>query len=115
MGTGNFSFTCVGWHCRAIYIELYYIFASVWAHKIYTIYSILFIVFISLIIVTVFVTANTYIFGADPSFVFIFFYCICYYRARSDMSGFMQTSFSFGYMTCICCGFFLMLGAVGFY
>ncbi|CAD5168631.1 unnamed protein product [Musa acuminata subsp. malaccensis] len=22
MGTGNFSFTCVGWHCRAIYVEL---------------------------------------------------------------------------------------------
>jgi len=25
----------------AIYIELYYIFASVWGHKVYTIYSIL--------------------------------------------------------------------------
>ncbi|KAJ8460353.1 hypothetical protein OPV22_033279 [Ensete ventricosum] len=47
--------------------------------------------------------------------VFIFFYCIYYYRARSDMSGFMQTSFFFGYMTCICYGFFLMLGAVGFH
>ena len=32
----------------AIYIELYYIFASVWGHKVYTIYSILFIVFIIL-------------------------------------------------------------------
>ena len=36
----------------AIYIELYYIFASVWGHRIYTIYSILFIVFIILLIVT---------------------------------------------------------------
>jgi hypothetical protein len=45
----------------AIYIELYYIFASIWGHKIYTIYSILFIVFIILIIVTAFVTvALTY-------------------------------------------------------
>jgi hypothetical protein len=45
----------------AIYIELYYIFASVWGHKIYTIYSILFIVFIILIIVTAFITvALTY-------------------------------------------------------
>ncbi|KAH0921513.1 hypothetical protein HID58_021531 [Brassica napus] len=35
----------------AIYIELYYIFASVWGHRIYTIYSLLFIVFIILIIV----------------------------------------------------------------
>ena len=45
----------------AIYIELYYIFASVWGHKVYTIYSILFIVFIILLIVTAFITiALTY-------------------------------------------------------
>jgi transmembrane 9 superfamily protein 1 len=46
--------------------------------------------------------------------VFIFGYCFYYYYARSDMSGFMQTSFFFGYMACICYGFFLMLGSVGF-
>ncbi len=37
-----------------------------------------------------------------------------YYYACSDMSGFMQTSYFFGYMACICYGFFLMLGTVGF-
>jgi hypothetical protein len=48
-------------HFSAIYIELYYIFASLWGHKIYTIYNILFIVFIILIIVTTFITiALTY-------------------------------------------------------
>ncbi|CAL9758931.1 unnamed protein product [Musa acuminata subsp. burmannicoides] len=113
----------------AIYVELYYIFASVWGHKIYTIYSILFIVFIILIIVTAFITvALTYfqlaaedhgwwwrsVLCGGSTGVFIFFYCIYYYHARSDMSGFMQTSFFFGYMTCICYGFFLMLGTVGF-
>ncbi|XP_020273471.1 transmembrane 9 superfamily member 2-like [Asparagus officinalis] len=113
----------------AIYIELYYIFASVWGHKIYTIYSILFIVFIILIIVTAFITvALTYfqlavedhewwwrsVLCGGSTGIFIFFYCLYYYHARSDMSGFMQTSFFFGYMTCICYGFFLMLGTVGF-
>lgn len=45
----------------AIYIELYYIFASVWGHKVYTIYSILFIVFIILVVVTAFIcVALTY-------------------------------------------------------
>jgi Endomembrane protein 70 len=45
----------------AIYIELYYIFASIWGHKLYTIYSILFIVFVILVIVTAFITvALTY-------------------------------------------------------
>lgn len=113
----------------AIYIELYYIFASLWGHKIYTIYSILFIVFIILIIVTAFITiALTYfqlavedhqwwwrsVLCGGSTGVFIFGYCVYYYFARSDMTGFMQTSFFFGYMTCICYGFFLMLGTVGF-
>lgn len=45
----------------AIYVELYYIFASVWGHKVYIIWSILFIVYIILIIVTAFITvALTY-------------------------------------------------------
>ncbi|GLJ23309.1 hypothetical protein SUGI_0440950 [Cryptomeria japonica] len=113
----------------AIYIELYYIFASLWGHKIYTIYSILFIVFIILIIVTAFITiALTYfqlavedhqwwwrsVLCGGSTGVFIFGYCFYYYFARSDMTGFMQTSFFFGYMACICYGFFLMLGTVGF-
>lgn len=113
----------------AIYIELYYIFASVWGHKVYTIYSILFIVFIILIIVTAFITiALTYfqlaaedhewwwrsVLCGGSTGVFIFGYCFYYYFARSDMTGFMQTSFFFGYMACICFGFFLMLGTVGF-
>ncbi|CAL9747613.1 unnamed protein product [Musa acuminata subsp. burmannicoides] len=45
----------------AIYVELYYIFARVWGHNIYTIYSMLFIVFIIPIIGTAFITvALTY-------------------------------------------------------
>ncbi|XP_075492942.1 transmembrane 9 superfamily member 3-like [Primulina tabacum] len=113
----------------AIYIELYYIFASVWGHRIYTIYSILFIVFIILLIVTAFITvALTYFqlaaedhkwwwrsFACGGSTgLFIYGYCLYYYNARSEMSGFMQTSFFFGYMACVCYAFFLMLGTVGF-
>ncbi|EPS73142.1 hypothetical protein M569_01612 [Genlisea aurea] len=113
----------------AIYIELYYIFASVWGHKIYTIYSILFVVFIILLIVTAFITValtyfqlaaedhgwwwRSFLCGGSTG-LFIYGYCIYYYYARSDMSGFMQTSFFFGYMASVCYGFFLMLGGVGF-
>ncbi|GAV58450.1 EMP70 domain-containing protein [Cephalotus follicularis] len=113
----------------AIYIELYYIFASVWGHRIYTIYSILFIVFIILLIVTAFITvaltyfqlaaedhewwSRSFLCGGSTG-LFIYAYCLYYYYARSDMSGFMQTSFFFGYMACICYGFFLMLGTIGF-
>jgi hypothetical protein len=112
----------------AIYIELYYIFASVWGHKVYTIYSILFLVFIILIIVTAFITiALTYFQLAveDHSWwwrsfmcggstgLFVYGYSVYYFAARSDMSGFMQSSFFFGYMAIVCYGFFLMLGTVG--
>lgn len=113
----------------AIYIELYYIFASVWGHKVYTIYSILCIVFIILVIVTAFITIaltyfqlavedhrwwwRSFLCGGSTG-LFIFAYCFYYYFARSDMSGFMQTSFFFCYMGIICYAFFLMLGAVGY-
>ncbi|KAG5608002.1 hypothetical protein H5410_029494 [Solanum commersonii] len=104
--------------CSAIYIELYYIFAS------YLVYS-----FIILLIVTAFITValtyfqlaaedhewwwRAFLCGGSTG-LFIYGYCLYYYYARSDMTGFMQTSFFFGYMACICYGFFLMLGSVGF-
>jgi hypothetical protein len=45
--------------------------------------------------------------------VFVYGYCLYYYLGRSDMSGFMQTSFFFGYMLMVCFAFFLMLGTIG--
>ncbi|KAG5561093.1 hypothetical protein RHGRI_004195 [Rhododendron griersonianum] len=114
-----------------IYVETYYLLASIWGwgHRIYTIYGILLIVFIILIIITVFVTvALTYFqlaaedhewwwrsfFCGGSTGLFIYGYCLYYYYRRSDMSGFLQTSFFFGYMGCICYGIFLMLGTIGF-
>lgn len=68
-----------------------------------------------------FIVVIVYMFDLNRAFLcggstglFIYGYCLYYYYARSDMSGFMQTSFFFGYMACICYGFFLMLGTVGF-
>ncbi|KAG1653817.1 hypothetical protein FOA52_001020 [Chlamydomonas sp. UWO 241] len=112
----------------AIYIELYYIFASIWGHKVYTIYSILFIVFIILVIVTAFITIaltyfqlavedhrwwwRSFLCGGSTG-LFVYGYCFYYYFIRSDMSGLMQTSFFFGYNAVVCYAFFLMLGSVG--
>lgn len=113
----------------AIYIELYYIFASVWGYKMYTVYSILCIVFLLLVVVTAFVTValtyfqlaiedhrwwwQAFLNGGSTS-VFVYAYCFYFYKARSDMGGLMQTSFFFGYMAVVCWAFFLMLGAIGF-
>jgi MFS family permease len=112
----------------AIYIELYYIFASIWSLKVYTIYSIIFIVFCILIIVTAFITIaltyfqlaaedhrwwwRSFLCGGSTG-LFVYAYAIYYFVARSDMSGLMQTAFYFGYNAMVCLAFFLMLGYVG--
>eukprot|EP01043_Picozoa_sp_COSAG02_P009856 COSAG02_NODE_339_length_24201_cov_45.538462_17_plen_517_part_00 len=112
----------------AIYIELYYIFASVWGHKSYTVYSILLIVFILLLIVTSFVNiALTYftlaaedhhwwwraVLNGGSTGVYIYAYCFYYWLFKAEMEGFLQASFFFGYMAVVCYAFFIMLGGVG--
>jgi hypothetical protein len=85
----------------AIYIELYYIFASIWGHKVYTIYSILFIVFLILIVVTAFITValtyfqlavedhrwwwRSFMCGGSTAF-FVLGYCFFYYHYRCAVS-----------------------------
>ena len=113
----------------AISIELHYIFASVWGHKVYTLYGILFLAFGLLTLVTAFITiALTYfqLAAEDHTWwwrsflsggmvgVFIYCYCFFYYFNHSGMTGFLQTSFYFGYMANVSFAFFLMMGAVGF-
>jgi hypothetical protein len=114
----------------AIYIELYYIYTSVWGHNSYTLYGILFLVFLILIVVTACITiALTYFQlsmedyrwwwrsfasgGSTAIFIYVhsFFYCVY----RSKMHGFLQLSFYFGYMALVCWFFFIMLGTVGFF
>lgn len=114
----------------AIYIELHYIFASVWGYKLYTLYGVLFLVFLILLVVTSFITiALTYfqlavedhrwwwrsMFSGGASGVFVYIYCFFYYFHRSEMYGFMQASFFFGYMAFTCYAFTVMMGTVGFY
>lgn len=113
----------------AIYIELHYIFASMWGHHIYTLFGILFLAFVLLIIVTSFITVallyfqlaredhrwwwTTYINGGMTG-LFIYAYSFYFYFQRSDMSGLLQASFFFGYMLIVSYGFFLMLGSAAF-
>eukprot|EP00753_Platysulcus_tardus_P015130 PLAT482.1.p2 GENE.PLAT482.1~~PLAT482.1.p2 ORF type:complete len:483 (-),score=252.62 PLAT482.1:48-1496(-) len=114
----------------AIYIELHYIFAAVWGHKIYTLFGILLLAFIMLMLVTSFITiALSYfqlaledhkwwwrsVLCGGSTGIFVYLYCFFYYFQRSEMFGFMQTSFFFGYMLCMSYGFFILLGTVGFF
>lgn len=114
----------------AIYIEIFYIFTSIWGQGgMYTLFGILMLSFILLTLVSSFITVSlVYIllvgedyrwwwmsifFGGSTGF-FVFLYSFFFYYTRSEMSGFMQMVFYFGYMGIVSYGFFLMLGSIGF-
>lgn len=114
----------------AIYIELHYIFASVWGHKLYTLYGVLAIATAMLLLVTSFITiALTYFQLAiedhrwwwrsfccgGSTGLFVLGYSAFYYFGRSAMSGCMQAAFFFGYMALMSYAAFAMLGVVGFF
>jgi hypothetical protein len=100
----------------AIYIELYYIFASIWGHKVYTIYSILFIVFLILIVVTAFITIaltyfqlavedhrwwwRSFMCGGSTAF-FVLGYCFFYYHYRCVLVADVRSKACFLAM-CVC-------------
>jgi transmembrane 9 superfamily protein 1 len=113
----------------AIYIELHYIFASIWGPQIYTLIGIRFLAVVLLVIVTSFVTiALLYFqlaredhrwwwavfFNGGAIGMFIFGYSFFYYFHRSAMNGLLQLSFYFGYTAIASFAFFIMLGFVGF-
>eukprot|EP01114_Cavostelium_apophysatum_P016526 TRINITY_DN471_c0_g1_i1.p1 TRINITY_DN471_c0_g1~~TRINITY_DN471_c0_g1_i1.p1 ORF type:complete len:601 (+),score=153.15 TRINITY_DN471_c0_g1_i1:208-2010(+) len=113
----------------AIYIELFYLYSSVWGHTTYQLFRILFLVAVILLIVTACITValtyfqlsmedhrwwwSSFLSGGSTG-LFIYAYSIFYYIYRSRMSGVLQASFYFGWMAVICYFFFVMLGTVGF-
>jgi len=114
----------------AIYIELFYIFNSVWGRASYQLFGILCLVFVILLIVTACITIaltyfqlsmedyrwwwHSFLCGGSTG-IFIYAYAVFYYVYRSNMSGFLQAAYYFGYMAVICYFFFIMLGTVGWY
>jgi hypothetical protein len=52
--------------------------------------------------------------GGASSF-FIYFYSFFFFQYESQMSGFLQAAFYFGYMFIACFALFLMMGSIGFY
>jgi transmembrane 9 superfamily protein 1 len=114
----------------AISVELYYIFATVWGRDHYTLYGILFVVFLLLIVVTMCISvALTYfqlssedhrwwwrsVFSAGSSGLFVLAYSIFYFRVRSNMDGTLQTIQFFTATVLACYVFFLVLGTIGFF
>jgi hypothetical protein len=113
----------------AIYIELHYIFNSVWGPRIYSLYGILLLAFGMLLLVAMTVTVLfTYFhlnaedhrwwwrsFGSGGA-VAIFFYAYCFYFwLQTGMNSFLQCAFFFLYSALIGYGLALILGAASWY
>merc|ERR1712217_1012919 len=113
----------------SIYIELHYIFNSVWGPRIYTLYGILLLAFGMLLLVAGTVTILfTYFhlnaedhrwwwrsFGSGFAVAaFFYMYCI-YFFLQTGMTGFLQCAFFFLYSLLVAHALALMLGSVSFY
>jgi len=111
-----------------IYIELHYLFGSIWGHNPYHLYGILGIVFLLLLMVTSCVTiAFTYFQLSAENYLwwwrsfatgsatagYIFLYALYFYFVRSNMYGKFQLAFYFGRVLLLVYYFGIMLGAIG--
>ncbi|KAE9616747.1 hypothetical protein Lal_00034318 [Lupinus albus] len=112
----------------AIVLQLHQVYASMWGYKIYTLPSILFVTFVTAVLIIALVNIGlTYIqlsvedhewwwrsvLCGGSTAIFMFGYCI-YFYVRSNMNGFLQLLFFLGYNACICYAFFLIFGAISF-
>ncbi|KAJ3425627.1 transmembrane 9 superfamily member [Anaeramoeba flamelloides] len=112
-----------------IHLEVYYIYSSVWGNQIFELYFVLFLAFILMITIVVTTTLaliyyqlclenykwwwNSFFIGGSVSIQF-FFYSIYYWNYQSEMSGFLQLSYFFGYSLIAAYIIFIMFGTIGF-
>ncbi|CAL2042117.1 unnamed protein product [Caenorhabditis brenneri] len=113
----------------SIFIEMYFIFTSFWAYKIYYVYGFMLLVTIILSIVTVCVTIvfsyfllnaedyrwrwTSFACGASTAF-YVYMYSMYYFFFKTKMYGLFQTVFYFGYMGIFAAALGLMTGTIGY-
>lgn len=112
----------------SIFIELYYVLTSLWNYKFYHVYGFLLGVYgiltivvgmTSIIVVYFCLNAENYrwqwtAFGSGASTAgYVFLYGIYYFLFKTQMHGFLQTSFYFGYMALIAINLGLLCGTLG--
>ncbi|KAI5655885.1 hypothetical protein M9H77_24678 [Catharanthus roseus] len=113
----------------SIFVEIYFVFTCLWNYKIYYLYGVLLLVFIILIIVTIFATIlgtymllnaenhhwqwTSFLAGASIA-IYIFLYSIYYYHVKTRISSFIQASIYFGSTLMLSLGLGILCGAVGY-
>ncbi|XP_057314270.1 transmembrane 9 superfamily member 3-like [Hydractinia symbiolongicarpus] len=113
----------------SIFIEMYFIFTSFWAYKIYYVYGFMLLVFAILTIVTVCVTivcsyfllnAEDYrwqwtsFLSAASTALYVYIYSFYYFFFKTKMYGLFQTVFYFGYMALFSLALGIICGTFGY-
>ncbi|XP_064618041.1 transmembrane 9 superfamily member 3-like [Liolophura sinensis] len=113
----------------SIFIEMYFIFTSFWAYKIYYVYGFMLLVFVILAIVTICVTivCTYFLLNAEDyrwqwtSFLaaastagYVYMYSFYYFFFKTKMYGLFQTTFYFGYMALFSIALGYMCGTFGY-
>lgn len=112
----------------SIFIETYFVFTSFWNYKFYYVYGFMFAVFVILGIVVSCVTVvatyfllnsedhrwqwQSFAAGASPA-LYVLLYAVYYFLFRTEMSGFLQTVFYFGYTALGCAALGITTGTIG--
>lgn len=113
----------------SIFIEMYFIFTSFWAYKIYYVFGFMLLVFIILAIVTICVTIvctyfllnaedyrwqwTSFLAAASTAF-YVYLYSFYYFFFKTKMYGLFQTTFYFGYMALFSIALGIMCGTMGY-
>ncbi|KAL5102815.1 Transmembrane 9 superfamily member 3 [Taenia crassiceps] len=113
----------------SIFIEMYFIFTSFWAYKVYYVYGFTLLVVFILIVVTgcstivctyFLLNAEDYrwqwisFFSGASTAVYVYIYSIYYFLFKTKMFGLFQTAFYFSYMAFFCFALGCMCGAIGY-
>ncbi|KAJ3145407.1 hypothetical protein HDU86_000928 [Geranomyces michiganensis] len=113
----------------AIFIELYFIMASIWDNRVYYVFGFLFLVFVILVLTCSQVTVLMCYFQlcaedyrwwwrafmtSGASAFYVFLYGLLYYHTRLEIEDAPSTILYFGYTTIMSVLFFLLTGTIGF-
>jgi len=113
----------------SIFIEMYFVFTSFWAYKIYYVYGFMLLVFLILVVVTMSVTVVccylllnsedyrwhwTSFLAAASTSIYVYLYSIYYFFFKTKMYGMLQTTYYFGYSALFALGLGILCGSFGY-
>jgi hypothetical protein len=97
----------------SIFIEMYFVFTSFWSYKFYYVYGFMLLVYFILVMVTICTTIVAIYFvlnsenyhwqwisfmSSGSTAAYVFLYSVYYFFYKTQMTGFLQIAFYFGYM-----------------